>query len=119
MSLVTQPVPALACGYFFATSIGTPTGIDAMLPDQQNLICPVRISCSASFTASAGFQVGSAATQHQVASTSTRKDKIFMCDNEIRYRQRTRGFFDARDIIPQRLLLFLEHVLLPDIGSLH
>src|SRR5439155_4648024 len=70
-----------------------------MLPDQQNLICPVRISCSASFTASAGFQVGSAPTQHPATRASTRTRKIFIQrGNEISYRQRKRGFSTALSV---------------------
>ena len=53
-------------------------GLDAMLPGQENLIYPERMSCSASFAASAGFHVGWAAMQHAAVSANVKMDTIFI-----------------------------------------
>src|SRR5215831_5829237 len=72
---------------------------DPTLPAQYNLICPERISCSASFTASAGFQPGSAATQNKATNAKLKTRKIFITRYKISLRRGKASFFSARCLV--------------------
>ena len=69
------------------------------------------MSCSASFTASAGFQVGSAAMQTTATSAEPKTVKIFITRNNISYAQRKLAFsgalsFHSNDYLPASVSFF-------------